>query len=277
MRSALALWLFLPLTPALAEEGHSIVLERGPASETLELSTETLEVIERFDPQLSETRTFRGVPLTRLLGRHPGPKDADTIVLGFKNGMQIPLPLSSGAIESIDPFIAIESRRGRSEYSPSFPDITKKQSEIPDPRPIHFGGNKLVVAKTTHPRVKDAGEFSPWLYVDSLAFIRWVEGARYEAQFGAASDPTVARGREVFLARCQWCHGVAGHGARYGWDFVKPVPLESWRSTRSLHAHVKFRNGEAVERGYMMPPQRDVSTEEIEDLRRWMAAVSLKP
>jgi hypothetical protein len=26
-----------------------------------------------------------------------------------------------------------------------------------------------------------------------------------------------------------------------------------------------------------MPPQRDVSTEEIEDLRRWMAAVSLKP
>ena len=79
------------------------------------------------------------------------------------------------------------------------------------------------------------------------------------------------------MARCQWCHGVAGHGARYGWDFVKPVPLESWRSTRSLHAHVKFRNGEAVERGYMMPPQRDVSTEEIEDLRRWMAAVSLKP
>ena len=104
---------------------------------------------------------FRGVALTRLLGRHPGPKDADTIVLGFKNGMQIPLSLSSGALESIDPFIAIESRRGRSEYSPSFPDITKKQSEIPDPRPIHFGGNKLVVAKTTHPRVKDAGEFSP--------------------------------------------------------------------------------------------------------------------
>lgn len=259
----------LGASPAWAST--TLVLERGSTVEEVHLRKEALVTVEREDVQLGETRSFRGVPLARIVRARPAPAGTDTVLLGFASGMIVPVALSE--LDALDLFVALESRRGKEPFSANFPEVAKKKTVMPDPRPIRFVGNKLVVSSLVHPRVPTSAQFSPWLYVDSLTSLRWVSGAAYERTFGGA-DAEVAAGREVFLTRCQWCHGVDGHGARYGWDFVRPVPLYEWRSARSLHAHVKYRNVDAADRGYMMPPQASVSDEEITQLHAWMKRVA---
>lgn len=262
------------LTAGPAWAGTTLVLERGDQVEEVHLRGEALVTVERLDVQLGERRTFRGVPLVRLVRARAAPPGTDTVVLGFDNGMRVPVRLAD--LEALDALVALESRSGKEPFSTMFPEVKKKKTATPDPRPLRFLGNKLVLTSTTHPRVPPTTQASPWLYVDALTSIRWVDGLRYEHDFGGL-DQAVAAGREVFLTRCQWCHGVAGHGARYGWDFVRPVPLYEWRSARSLHAHVRFRNADAVERGYMMQPQLDATEAEISLLHAWMRALVTMP
>ena len=262
------------LTAGPAWAGTTLVLERGDQVEEVHLRGEALVTVERLDVQLGERRTFRGVPLVRLVRARAAPPGTDTVVLGFDNGMRVPVRLAD--LEALDALVALESRSGKEPFSTMFPEVKKKKTATPDPRPLRFLGNKLVLTSTTHPRVPAPTQASPWLYVDALVSLRWVDGARYEQDFGGL-DARVAAGREVFLTRCQWCHGVAGHGARYGWDFVRPVPLYEWRSARSLHAHVRFRNADAVERGYMMQPQLDATEAEIGLLHAWMRALVTDP
>ena len=262
-------------TTAWAADGPAIVtIERGGVVEQLDLTKEALEERERRDPQLGETRSYRGVPLLRLLKTRPAPAGTDTLLLIFDNGMQVPVGLSGGALEALDAWVVIASRKGKEPFTGAFPEVVKKKTATPDPRPLRFGNNKLVVARTTNPHSQKDGDFSPWLFVGTLTTLRWINGASYQAAFGGVGVPELARGREVFLSRCQWCHGVRGHGSRQGWDFVQPVPLHSWRSTSSLLAHVRYRNSSAVEGGFMMPQQADVTEEEIVELRKWMAAIA---
>ena len=272
MRALGVLGVLLSAGPAWA--GTTLVLERGTTVEEVHLRAEPLVTVERLDVQLGERRTFRGVPLARLVRARAAPPGTDSVVLGFDNGMQVPVRLAD--LEALDVLVALDSRVGREPFSSLFPEVKKKRTATPDPRPLRFLGNKLVLTSTTHPRVPAQTQASPWLFVDALASIRWVDGQRYERDFGGL-DAGVAAGREVFLTRCQWCHGVAGHGARYGWDFVKPVPLYEWRSARSLHAHVRFRNADAVDRGYMMQPQLDATEVEIDRLHAWMRALVTAP
>ncbi|MFO0728144.1 MAG: cytochrome c [Myxococcota bacterium] len=268
----ITLLLFLPRYAA-AEPAHRIDLDRGKGPEAIELGVEKLEDVERYDLQLDQTRTFRGIRLSRLLERYPGPKDAELVVLSFANGMRIPVPLT--ALPKIDPLIAIASRRGNDAFDDSFPDVPKKKAAIPDPRPIHFDGNKVVVATATHPRLPEGAEFTPWAYVDALRAVSFATVADDELRIAGKvnGEPSLDRGREVFLARCQWCHGVGGRGAHYGWDFVKPVPLHTWRTSKSLLGHVRYKNIDAVERGYMMPPQKDIQEADVDDLWKWMRSV----
>ena len=62
--------------------------------------------------------------------------------------------------------------------------------------------------------------------------------------------------------------------APLGWDLVDPIPLYEYREPRSLHAHVRFENSIAEERGALMPPQKDVRSDEIDELWIWMKAIA---
>ncbi|MCC7383201.1 MAG: c-type cytochrome [Deltaproteobacteria bacterium] len=234
--------------------------------------------VEKHDLQLNEVRRFRGVSLDWLLQRSPSPRDVDTALLCFRNGMRIPVPLDPVALAAIDAFVATEIG-GPDGWEQTFPEIRRRRAWIADPRPIAFARNKVVVSEPGLPRLPagTAEVFSPWMHADTLVAIELVSREKYEAAFPNGITPEARRGREVFLSRCQYCHGIDGGGAAFGWDFTKPIALYRWRSPSSLWAHVRFQNADAVEKGYLMPPQPDVETSEIDDLWAWMRFVGREP
>lgn len=270
--------------PARAgDEGYEITFYSGASGArrtlaSIDLRNSALVTVEKHDLQLDEVRRFRGVSLDWLLQRLPIPAGADTALLCFRNSMRIPVPLDPGALAAIDAFVATEIA-GPDGWEQTFPEIRRHRRWIADPRPITFERNKVVVSKPGLPRLPagTAEVFSPWMHADTLVAIELVSGEKHEARFPRGITPETRRGREVFLSRCQYCHGVDGAGAAFGWDFTKPIALYRWRSPSSLWAHVRFQNVDAIEKGSLMPPQADVETGDIDDLWAWMRLVGGEP
>jgi hypothetical protein len=235
------------------------------------IDLETVPAIEKtmYDVQLESTRAFRGLTLSSLIEARTIGSGVDTALLHFANGMIVPVLLDA----SKNVFIAASIRSPAGEWERAFPEVTKRRAVLPDPRPIAFGANKIVVT--------DAPEmFSPWQHVDTLVGVELVRGAAYEAQFGIGDKAEIQPGARVFLKRCHFCHAVRDVGATFGWDLVDPVPVYTYRTTQTLHAHVKYENADALELGYMMPVQRDIERTEIDALLAWLKRVAkhgLKP
>lgn len=240
--------------------------------------------VTRDDLQLGPGRTFRGVPLEALVRAAPRTAVEDTALLHFANGMQIPVPLGAGTLERLDVFVAREMKDPASgRFVDDLGKLVHERAPWMEQRAIVFSGNKLVVGDGWHPaltatsRPPPAGDgFSPWAHVDSLVGIELVNGAAWDGRLRVVEDPRILQGVGTFLARCQYCHGVRETGASFGWDFVKPVPLHTWRAPESLLYHVKFRKLEAAERGLLMPPQPDAGIDEIRALWDWMKAVTAR-
>jgi hypothetical protein len=233
-----------------------------------------LEETTRFDLQLGERRRFRGLELETIVSHHARAGDGDLVVLRFANGMRVPVLRAD--LARVRALVAFEIEAGGS-FVRDFPPVAKKRLVSPDPRPIRFGANKVVVSDPWAPRLSEhtLATFSPWAFVDSLIAIDIFDAREWEREFPEALAPFEMRGREVFLERCQWCHGIGQRGASFGWDFLTPLPLSELRSPRSLYAHVRYRNLDAGERGYLMPAQ-DAEPEEIESLWRWIANVAAR-
>ena len=67
-------------------------------------------------------------------------------------------------------------------------------------------------------------------------------------------------------------------GARFGWDFVEPTPIYSYRKpTRNLFLHVAYKPLDAAERGLMMPAMKFMSEADTALLWQWLKAVATKP
>jgi mono/diheme cytochrome c family protein len=234
------------------------------------------------DAQYGEKPRYRGVPLTRVLERYGIPEGCDLALLHFHNGMVIPLPLGSATLDRVDVFIAhsIWLRDGETTaWSKSFPDITKRGTGVRDRRPIRFNGNKVVVENPWHPMVanKNGASFSPWLHADSLSGIELAQSQAYYRQFQAAGHPVAQAGYVLFVARCQFCHGARSVGASFGWDFVDPVPLYTYRGPKNLFLHVRYREGDAPELGLMMPAFQDLTERDAEAVWSWLKAIADKP
>jgi cytochrome c551/c552 len=103
--------------------------------------------------------------------------------------------------------------------------------------------------------------------------LEFVQQRGYLAQFDAGGEDNVQDGMAVFFRRCQYCHSVADVGSRYGWDFLKPVPIHTFKKVEELTYHVKYAKMNAVQRGLRMPPQVDVEDSEIQSLIAWVAAI----
>ena len=149
-----------------------------------------------------------------------------------------------------------------------------------DARPIFFTGNKIVVAEKWHPAVPEAAqpEFSPWNHTDTLVGIELVAARPYYRQFDVDGDSRVQRGLALYRQSCQFCHGARRVGAKFGWDFVEPLPIYSYhKPVRNLFYHVAYKPQDAAQRGLMMPAVKFMTEGDSALLWRWLRAVATKP
>lgn len=249
-------------------------------TQTIDLDALPLVTADRFDAQYSQSRRYRGIPLELVLdGFHPEPS-LDLAILHFANGMAVPLPFrDAAAMKRLSPFLARGSapRQGEPVALGQFPPLPKRYARA-DARPISFAGNKIVVAGWWHPYLGDKVKpiFSPWSHVDTLVSIELVESQPYYHQFDVDADPGVQQGLTIYRQTCQFCHGVRKVGARFGWDFVEPVPVYTYRKDMNLLYHVSYRPLDAAERGLMMPALRFMTREQAGELWKWLRAVGTK-
>ena len=251
-------------------------------SQRLNLDLLPLVEVERVDAQYGGLRAFRGISLKAVIERFAPAPALDLAILHFANGMAVPVPFRDAAVmKRLDPFIArgMETSRKGKIKTDFFPDIPKANAAA-DARPIVFAGNKVVVAELWHPAVAAAAQpaFSPWRHTDSLAGIELVAAGPYYKQFDVGRSGKEEKGFALFQQACQFCHGARKVGAAFGWDFVEPTPVYSYRkSEMNLFYHVAYKPLDAAERGLMMPALRFMKEDDAAALWQWLRAVATKP
>ncbi len=222
-----------------------------------------------FDAQYGQEIEVRGYRFSDLASWNKFAEKGDLALLHFANGMVIPYPWTdSDVTNKLDLLIACEFLKNHSTVS--FPKLERPDTIYKDPRPVVFSDNKVVVKSLfhpMHPQFEKSG-FSPWRHMNSLAKIELVDQTAYYNQF-RPSDPGFSGGLDVFMNRCQFCHGVHKIGARFGWDFAGPLPIHVKRSVESLLVHVKTPKAQAFELGTLMPHQKDIAEGEVRDLWAW--------
>jgi hypothetical protein len=258
--------------------------DKAPRARSQALNLDQLPLVDsqRFDAQYGASRAFRGIALASVIASFAPDPALDVAILHFANGMAVPVPFRDvAAMKRLDPFIArgMETHPKGPVRANFFPDISRKGA-TEDPRPIKFSGNKLVVPVLWHPSLREAAQpaFSPWRHVDTLTSIELVASRPYYGQFDVGGDGWAVRGLALFKESCQFCHGIRKVGAQFGWDFVEPTPIYSYRKpVRNLFLHVAYKPLDAAERGLMMPAMKYMSEDEAALLWQWLKAVATKP
>jgi len=263
--------------------GDAAALEGATFTRTkVELDSLARTEGRRFDAQYGKYQWFDGVPLSALLARLKPPASVDLALLHFANGMAVPLPLGDKQmLDQLDPFIALRMRTSPDgPYQAEFPPLTRKAQNYVDVPATRFSGNKLVVARLWHPALgeKVQADFSPWALADSLVAVEFVQTAAYYKQFDVDPGAEARTGLTLFQQSCQFCHGARKVGAKFGWDFVEPTPLFTYRKgEKRLYYHVHYRRYDAVERGQNMPALKSMTKADAGNLWQWLKAIGTKP
>lgn len=223
------------------------------------LTFKKLKTLRFKDPHEEKVFSFKGFDLASALLQADKGSPVDTALLHFKNGMAIPVPLNQMKPLSLVLAVAVKRSSG---WQSHFPDVTKNNPLLRDPRPLVFQGHKLLAHEKLASGISDS-EFNPFLYADHLIGIEFVHDRAYLAQFPAKGH---SEGLFVFANRCRYCHGIRQVGADYGWDVVKPLPIYKKRDAQSLLYHVKYEKNRALEQGLMMPPQANMTMEQAKAL-----------
>lgn len=289
MHRVLVLLSLIWAAPASAAEPAAIEIWERPAGQyayndgpsptaVVTVDRKALKLVEskRQDAQYGRALNYRGIELAKLITQAKPSAAVDLALLRFRNGMMIPVRLD--ALATLDPFVAYEfEESGSGEWLSEFPFVRESDDEYADARPIEFAGNKVVVVSPAHPMVaKELQEsFSPWVHADSLKTIELVNSKAWYGQYAVAGGADVKQGLDVFRGTCQFCHGARNVGARYGWDFVDPVPIVEHRpSAKRLLLHVKFRAADAADRGVRMPALAKMTEAQASLLMAWLKAIA---
>jgi mono/diheme cytochrome c family protein len=294
-RALVAAILGIPLWPHLATAAPVIVESwvrpaggaaaaeaQEPSHTRIDLASLARTEGRRFDAQYGKHLWFEGVPLSALLARLKPPAAVDLALLHFANGMVVPLALrDQQVLDQLDPFVALRLRASpNAAYGTEFPPVLARARDYLDVPTTRFSGNKLVVARLWHPAMgeKLPADFSPWALADSLVAVEFVEAAAYYKQFDVDPGAEARAGLGLYLKTCQFCHGARKVGAKFGWDFVEPTPLYSYRKGEArLYYHVRFRRYDAIERGQHMPALKSMTRDDAGNLWQWLKALGTKP
>jgi hypothetical protein len=233
------------------------------------------------DVQARAKRKYRGVGFAALLAAAPAPADHDLVLLHFMNGMVVPLPLrDEAALAKLDLFVATAVEQvdgaGKAYFTTDLPPVRKQGAEDRDHRPIFFDGNKVVVRTRWHPLTALDGPdvFSPWPHVDRLEGLEYAKADAYWKQFTFGDTPELQKGLAVFQSRCGFCHGLMKVGASWGWDYLDPLPISSFKKPQALAQHGRHREVDAPEKGLMMPGIKEFSDADAKALWKWIDAAS---
>jgi hypothetical protein len=245
----------------------------------IDLEKLKLENRELLDIQYGKKANYRAILLNDLISRETAGMSGDLVLLHFENQMIVPVPMELFASndEKFAIWIAVKYRaEGEGKWLDKFPNVVRPDVKFKDPSPLKFKNNKLVVGPLWRPsRADPKDSFSPWKHVGSLTGIELVQEAAYDRQFETVGKKDlVAAGRKIFLTRCQYCHGVRMVGAKYGWDFVSPLPIYQKRSADSLFLHVQVPKQDKIEMGIHMPHQPDFTPVEAKQLWKWLEVVA---
>jgi len=255
-----------PLT-ARAADSFSVEVQIGPvqgtpsATRTISFEQAARKQIRSYDIQDGKQHNLRGVSLRALLAQVNAPTSADTVLVLYRDGMQVPVPLGDKAtVDAI--FIAFEHGDAMDRFTTNYP-LYGRSMELPCPKLVYGG--------------KPAGPYSIWKYPTQFAGIKLVSWKAHEA---ALAQPTRklpdSSGWPLYVRHCQPCHGIGGQGATRGSDFLsemeayRRIPANAatdWDEHPSLHEKVK---------GYVdgtMPVLHHVASAEIATLWRWLHAV----
>jgi mono/diheme cytochrome c family protein len=262
--------------------GDAVASERAAPHTKVDLGSLAHTEGRRFDSQYGKYLWFEGLPLSALIAHLLPPASVDLALLHFANGMVVPFPLKDQhALDQLDPFVALRMRSSpKDPYGTGFPPLVKRASEFADAKTTQFVGNKLVVARLWHPALgeKVQEDFSPWALADSLVAVEFVESGPYYKQFDVGSSAEARAGLELFRKSCQFCHGARGVGAKFGWDFVEPTPLYTYRKgEKPLYYHVHFRRYDAIARGQNMPALKSMTEADAANLWQWLKAIGTHP
>jgi mono/diheme cytochrome c family protein len=246
----------------------------------VDLDDMALTEVERVDVQYGGPRIFSGVPLEALIDSVKAPAHADLALLHFGNGVVVPLPYRDRtAMRRLQPWVArgmhlVDKGMTVGEFQP----ITNELGRYYVVPVIKFAGNKLVVAERWHPDVPARAEkdLSPWMHVDSLVAIELVNAAAYRSMLDLG--PKAATGLTLFRQSCQFCHGIRQLGAKFGPDFVEPVPVHKWgKPAMRFYWHIKYRRQDPVMRGEMMPTLGYVTELDALAVWAWLQAAAEHP
>ena len=261
-----ALLLAAPST-ARGADGFSVEVQIGPvrgapnATRTISFEQAARKQVRSYDIQDGKEHNVRGVSLRSLLAEVSAPKSADTVLVLYRDGMQIPVPLADKAtVDAL--FIAFEHGDAMDRFTTNYP-LYGRSMELPCPKVVY--GNK------------PAGSYSIWKYPTQFAGIRLVSWKAHEAALAQPTRKLPDRsGWPLYVRHCQPCHSIGGQGATRGSDFltdlaayrrIPPHAATDWSEHPSLHEKLK---------GYVegtMPVLNHVSNADITTLWRWLHAV----
>jgi hypothetical protein len=270
MRSAAAclVLLILPIAAtARAAEPNAIQIQIGPvkgtapATFTISLAKATQLRERAFDAQDKQDHDVRGVPFRSLLALANVPKSADTAIILYTDGMQVPVRLADKqTVDAI--FIALEHGDAKERFTSRYP-LFGGAMDLSCPKVIYSG------------KVGDA--YTIWRYPMEFSGVRLVTWTSYETELAQPTRAMQDRsGWPIYLRHCQPCHGIGGQGAKRGPDFlsnmdayrrIRPHAYTGWDDHPSLHEKIKgFEEG-------TMPVLNHISNAEISALWRWLHAV----
>jgi hypothetical protein len=225
------------------------------------------------DLQYTKDAWFKGVELNAALKQLNAPANLDLVLLHFQNGMIIPLPRIPSSKSSTKVWVATTWLDATGKEIPGgFPKAARPGITKEDRSTLIFKGNKLIVDGPAHPFVpaEQTKWFSPWAHADSLVGVEFASFKAYYNQFSVAETPQQQHGYEAFMKRCQFCHGAQGVGAKFGWDFVTPMPLYQRRSPQGIFYHTIMAPRDAEKHGRRMPTQADLLPEEADGIWHYM-------
>jgi len=251
----------------LADAGElgSITIEVGPIpgvandNRIVNFDTGARHKRQLYDAHDAKLHHVRGIELGELIAQLGAPKGADTLVLHFANGMQVPVRLADkDLIQHL--FIAFEHGDPTGAFVTTYPLLAAPAIRCP----------KIVYTRENDPTAL-------WRHTTQLTSVRLVNWAALQALLAQPSRqlPSVA-GWKLYSRNCQPCHGMGGQGAQRGPDFISdldayrrvPPLAESDPSDQpSLHDKVKGRVGGD------MPTLDYISNSEIKELWRFLHSV----